>query len=165
MGIMQVSQLDMTALRQTIAKVFQFPPNKVLDGETLNNVTTKAPYIVVKQVSSNELGANSRYDGDLEKETVTATTQSTISIQFYGNGSREMATFLKTALNSTLSVRAFHKIGVSVLQCTQVLSLPTAMDSGLEQRAQFDMTIGHNSVVKTSINRIENQPFKFEVKR
>ena len=153
----------MTALRQTIANLLQFPPSKVLDGETLNDVTTKAPYVVVKEVSSSEFGTNSRYDGTLEKETVTATNQSTISVQFYGNGSREMASFLRTAFNSTLSVQAFNKIGVSVLQCAQVLSLPTAMGSGLEKRAQFDMTVGHNSVVKTSINRIENQPFKFEV--
>ena len=155
----------MTALRQTIANLLLLPPNKVLDGETLNDVTIKAPYIVVKEVSSNELGANSRYDGTLEKETVTATNQSTISVQFYGNGSREMASFLRTALNSTLSVQAFNKIGVSVLQCSQVLSLPTAMNSGLEKRAQFDMTVGHNSVVKTSINRIDEQQFNFEANK
>lgn len=153
----------MTALRQTIAKVLSLPPNKVLDGEESNNVTTKAPYVVVRLVSSNELGANTRFKGDAEKETVTTTNQSTISINFYGNGSREMATFAMAAFRSSVSVMLFNKIGVSVLQCSQVLSLPTALDSGLEKRAQFDMTIGHNTVVKSSINRIDEQPFKFEV--
>lgn len=155
----------MTELRRVIASLLLLPPSKVLDGETLNNVTTKAPFVVVKEVSSSELGTNSHYDGNAERETVTATIQSTISINFYGNGSREMANFLRTAFSSSFSVRAFNKIGVSVLQCSQVQSLPTALDSGLEKRAQFDITVGHNTVVKTSINHIRNQPFKFEVKR
>lgn len=153
----------MTALRHTIAKVLSLLPSKVLDGEESNNVTTKAPYLVVRLVSSNELGANIRFNGDAEKETVTTTNQSTVSINFYGNGSREMATFSRAAFRSSASVMLFNKIGVSVLQCSQVLSLPTALDSGLEKRAQFDMTIGHNTVVKSSINRIDEQPFKFEV--
>ncbi len=155
----------MTELRRVIASLLLLPPSKVLDGETLNDVTTKAPYVVVKEVSSSELGANSHYNGNTEWEVVTATNQSIISINFYGNGSREMANFLRTAFNSSFSVRAFNKIGVSVLQCSQVLSLPTATDSGLEKRAQFDITVGHNTVVKTSINHIKNQPFKFEVKK
>lgn len=153
----------MTAVRQTIAKVLSLPPSKVLDGETQNNVTTKAPYLVVRLISTNELGASSRFDGDKEKETVITTCQSVISINFYGNGSRQMASFATSAFRAYSSVSAFNKIGISVLQYSQVLSLPTALDSGLENRAQFDMTIGHNMVVSDSIYRIDTQGFNFEV--
>lgn len=153
----------MTALRQTIAKVLSLPPSKVLDGETSNNVTTKAPYVVVRLVSTKEHGASSVYDGDKETETITASCTSVISINFYGNNSRSMALFAKSSLRTQTSVQLFNKIGVSVLQCTDSLSLPTSLSSGLEQRAQFDMTIGHNQIVVNGINRIDEQPIIFEV--
>lgn len=153
----------MTALRQTIAKVLSLPPSKVLDGETSNNVTTKAPYVVVRLISTKEHGASSVFDGDKETETITTTCTSIISVNFYGNNSRQMAMFAKGAFRTFTSVILFNKIGVGVLQCTDSLSLPTSLSSGLEQRAQFDMTIGHNQIVVNGINRIDEQPIIFEV--
>ena len=163
MDTIQVSQLDLKEVRLAIAGVLKFRPDLVLDGNKNPNVGSLKQFCTVTPIDTRTLGHKRKFNGINEEETIIISNETTVSISFYGKDAYVLACWLSGTLLSTYSYMMFNAIRACVLSCSSVRNIPQQVSAGFEERAQFDVVISHNHVIKQKLNHINDLELKFEV--
>ncbi|MCT9020829.1 hypothetical protein NMC40_18675 [Proteus mirabilis] len=156
MAITTLSRLDMKAVRRVIAKVSQLPEDRVIDGNGEADVSTWKYFISVNQLTSDPIGTEIKYDGLNEKEIITTTRETIISVNAFGNNAYLLLENFSSALSTHFVQQLFKDTGAGIVRKSQIRNLPTAISGGKEQRAQIDLTLSHNHRIEAPLNRGES---------
>lgn len=156
MAITTLLRLDMKAVRLAIAKVSQLPEDKVIDGNGETDVSEWKYFISVNQLNSDPIGTEIKFDGSNEKEIITTTRETIISINAFGKNAYQLLETFESSLNTSFAQQLFKAIGAGIVRKSQIRNLPTAIAGGKEQRAQIDLTLSHNHRIETPLNRGES---------
>ncbi|MEK2481918.1 hypothetical protein AAAA28_01455 [Providencia stuartii] len=146
----------MKAVRRVIAKVSQLPEDRVIDGNGEADVSTWKYFISVNQLTSDPIGTEIKYDGLNEKEIITTTRETIISVNAFGNNAYLLLENFSSALSTHFAQQLFKTIGAGIVRKSQIRNLPTAISGGKEQRAQIDLTLSHNQRIEAPLNRGES---------
>nr|WP_282562108.1 hypothetical protein [Providencia stuartii] len=156
MAITTLSQLDMRAVRRTIAEVSQLREELVIDGDDGVDVSDWEYFISVSRLPSEPIGTEIKFDATNEKEIVTSTYETSISINSFGRNAYLIIEKLSTSIRTSYAQQLFKRIGVGVVRSSQIRNLPTAIAGGKEQRAQFDLVLSHIHRIEAPLNRGES---------
>ena len=143
-------------LRDLIAKLFLPKVVPVYRANSQIDATNTPFYVTVYEMPSVILGISTRYDGNTETEYSVAKRNNTFSIQVIGNNAKLWADRLQPSLRLTSVVNELKKMDVGILQMSGVRDLSGAYDSGYEERAQFDIMMLIETVVKDKLNVINS---------
>ncbi|WP_240043074.1 phage neck terminator protein [Photorhabdus luminescens] len=143
-----LSQLDMRAVRQTIATVLKLPESVVLDSDGETDVSDMTSFITVNRVTSELIGEEYKFNAKKEVEIITLTRETLISVNAFGKNSYLIIEKLASVLSTSYAQSLLIRIGAGLVRKSQIRNLPTAIAGGKEQRAQIDLTFSH-------IHRIE----------
>lgn len=155
MAITTLSRLDMKAVRRAIAKVSQLRDDDVIDGNGETDVSGRKFFISVNQLTSDPIGTEIKFDGLNEKEIITTTRETIISVNAFGNNAYILLENLSTALSTHFAQQLFKSTGAGIVRKSQIRNLPTAIAGGKEQRAQIDLTLSHIHRMEAPLNRGE----------
>ncbi|HGN1344041.1 TPA: hypothetical protein ACKRMM_005880 [Pseudomonas aeruginosa] len=156
MAITTLSQLDMREVRRTIAEVSQLREKLVIDGDDETDVSDWEYFISVNRLPSEPIGTEIKFDATNEKEIVTSTYETSISINAFGKNAYLIIEKLSTSIRTSYAQQLFKRIGVGVVRSSQIRNLPTAIAGGKEQRAQFDLVLSHIHRIEAPLNRGES---------
>ncbi|WP_337051362.1 phage neck terminator protein [Proteus terrae] len=156
MAITTLSQLDMREVRRTIAKVSQLHEDDVIDGNGETDVSKRKFFVSVNQLTSDPIGTEIKFDATNEKEIVTSTYETSISINAFGRNAYLIIEKISTSIRTSYAQQLFKRIGVGVVRSSQIRNLPTAIAGGKEQRAQFDLVLSHIHRIEAPLNRGES---------
>ncbi|MCF2964506.1 hypothetical protein LXP63_14575 [Yersinia pestis subsp. pestis] len=154
-AITTVWQLDLKAVRQTIAEVLSLPSELVLDADEMPDVSALKAFITIGRVTSEPLGSEYRFDGMTEREAVTVSRLTVLSVNAYGRNAYPIIEKLASALALSAAQSSLKHAGAAVLKLSPIRNLPTAIAGGFEQRAQIDITLSHIHRVEAQVNRAE----------
>lgn len=93
---------------------------------------------------------------DQEIEYSESTDNVLYSVQLIGKNSILLANRLKVSLRLTSSLNELKKMNIGILQISAVRDISLALDSGYEERAQFDLLVSQSTIVKEQLNHITN---------
>lgn len=150
-----VELFDPSRLRDLISKQFN-PPELVIQANTQVETTNKAFYITLQQVTSTPQGTRVYMPNDQEIEYSESTDNVLYSVQLIGKNSILLANRLKVSLRLTSSLNELKKMNIGILQISAVRDISLALDSGYEERAQFDLLVSQSTIVKEQLNHITN---------
>lgn len=146
----------MREVRRTIAKVSQLHEDDVIDGNGETDVSKRKFFVSVNQLTSDPIGTEINFDATNEKEIVTSTYETSISINAFGRNAYLIIEKLSTSIRTSYAQQLFKRIGVGVVRSSQIRNLPTAIAGGKEQRAQFDLVLSHIHRIEAPLNRGES---------
>jgi len=146
----------MRAVRQTIATVLELPSDLVLDANLSPDVSALKSFITVGIVSSQQVGNEYKFNGGNEKEIITASRLTTVSVNAYGVNAYLLIEKLASLFRTSKAKQMFKRNRLTILKTSAIRNLPTAIAGGFEQRAQIDLTISHIHRIETLINRIDS---------
>lgn len=139
-------------LRKLIQRALKLPDGSVIGGWLPENKLSR--FITVDMMSSKEIGQSKRvFDG--EKETITTSCLSVVSISCYGSNSVRVAMKLRTILQSSELIDAFKAMNAGIVSFSDVRNLTATIPANFEERGQFDCEISHHHIVETLLNPIE----------
>lgn len=150
-----VELFDPSKLRDLISKQFN-PPALVIQANTQVETTNKAFYLTLQQVTSTPQGTRVYMPNDQEIEYSESTDNVLYSVQLIGKNSILLANRLKVSLRLTSSLNELKKMNIGILQISAVRDISLALDSGYEERAQFDLLVSQSTIVKEQLNHITN---------
>ncbi|MEQ1969301.1 hypothetical protein ABLA30_20465 [Xenorhabdus nematophila] len=151
-----LSQLDMRAVRQTIATVLKSRKElPVLDGDGETDVSDMNHFITVNRVTSELIGEEYKFDADREAEAeiITVTRETIVSVNAFGKNAYLIIEKLATVLRTSYAQSLLTRIGAGLVRKSQIRNLPTAIAGGKEQRAQIDLTLSHIHRIETPMNQ------------
>ncbi len=146
----------MREVRRTIAKVSQLHEDDVIDGNGETDVSKRKFFVSVNQLTSDPIGTEIKFDATNEKEIVTSTYETSISINAFGRNAYLIIEKISTSIRTSYAQQLFKRIGVGVVRSSQIRNLPTAIAGGKEQRAQFDLVLSHIHRIEAPLNRGES---------
>lgn len=145
----------MKAVRQTIATVLSLPEKLVFDADGEQDISGIPSFITVGVVTSQPIGSEYKFIADDEKEVITQSRVTTVSINAYGQNAYLIIEKLSSSLRTSFAQQRLKSAGATVLSASAIRNLPTAIAGGKEQRAQMDLTISHIHRIETQMNRAE----------
>ncbi|MDC9598829.1 phage neck terminator protein [Xenorhabdus anantnagensis] len=149
-----LSQLDMRAVRQTIATVLKSRKElPVLDGDGETDISDMNHFITVNRVTSELIGEEYKFNADREVEIITVTRETIVSVNAFGKNSYLIIEKLATVLRTSYAQSLLTRIGAGLVRKSQIRNLPTAIAGGKEQRAQIDLTLSHIHRIETPMNQ------------
>ncbi len=146
----------MREVRRTIAEVSQLREELVIDGDDETDVSDWEYFISVNRLPSEPIGTEIKFDATNEKEIVTSTYETSISINAFGRNAYLIIEKLSTSIRTSYAQQLFKRIGVGVVRSSQIRNLPTAIAGGKERRAQFDLVLSHIHRIEAPLNRGES---------
>ncbi|WP_041382210.1 MULTISPECIES: phage neck terminator protein [Photorhabdus] len=146
-----LSQLDMRAVRQTIATVLKLPESVVIDTDSETDVSDMPSFITVNRVTSELMGEEYKFNAKKEVEIITLTRETIISVNAFGKNSYLLIEKLASVLSTSYAQTIFKRVGAGIVRKSQVRNLPTAIAGGKEQRAQIDLTFSHIHRIETPV--------------
>ena len=152
-------------LRGLIARLF-LPTIVPVYKSNTQVETTKTPfYVTVQEATSTMLGTSIKYDGENETEYSSVKSSTLFSIQIIGKNAKLWASRLQPSLRLTSVVNELKKLNVGILQISGVRDLSGAYDAGYEERAQFDVILCVEAIVKDQLNIINSVGFGLHIER
>lgn len=154
--------LDLTGLRQTIAKVLTLPNDRVRDSyvKALND---KAPYITATLLTSTLKGRE--YKFNQEKEYITTTREAVVQISAFGRNSVALLDKFNSLLYTSEILKEFKKIKVGLVSVSPIRNLTTNVGGGFEERGSIDLVLSYINRVEVSQNAINTADFEIKVNR
>ncbi|WP_409323186.1 phage neck terminator protein [Serratia marcescens] len=125
----------------------------VLDADEMPDVSALKAFLTVGRVSSEPLGQEYRFDGAHERETVTVSRLTVLSVNAYGRNAYPLIEKLGSALSTSAAQSALKRAGAAIMRLSPTRNLPTAIAGGFEQRAQIDISLSH-------VHRVEAQVYR-----
>lgn len=154
-AITTVWQLDLKAVRQTIAEVLSLHSELVLDADEMPDVSALEAFITVGRLTSEPLGSEYRFDGMVEKESVVVSRLTVLSVNAYGKNAYPIIEKLASALALSAAQTSLTHAGAAILKLSPIRNLPAAIAGGFEQRANIDITLSHIHRIEAQVNRAE----------
>lgn len=119
--------------------------------------TTNIPfYVVIQQISSAQQGSRVYQVDDVEYSKTTSNVL--YSIHIIGKNAIMWANKLPALMRLTANVNKIKKLGVGILSTSASRDLSSAYDAGYEERAQLDLLLSQDVVVKAEqyhVNSVE----------
>lgn len=150
-------------MKKAIAKVLQLNENQVRDSfeQVLND---KSPYITIKVLTITQKGREYKFK-DKETEIITTTKEAVISINSFGNNALAVIEKLNTLFYSSTMIGAFNKSNLGLVRVSPIRDLTLNYASGVEQRANLDITCSYINRVTLSQNAIKTAEIGVKVNK
>lgn len=150
-----VEIFDPAKLRELISTRFN-PPVRVIQANTQVDTTNTPFYITLQTVTSTPQGMRKYTKGGAETEYSQSTDNVLYSIQLIGKNSILLANRLRVSLRLTSTLNELKKMNIGILQVSAVRDISLALDSGYEERSQFDLLVSQCTIVKEQQNHINS---------
>lgn len=141
-------------LRNLIADLIGINRSLVIRSNSQINTTNTPFYVTLQQVTSTPQGSRVYQDDINEIQYAKFTSNVLYSIQIIGRDSLLWANRLQPTLRLSSTVNRLKTMDVGILQTTAVRDLSGAYDAGYEERAQFDLLVSQDTIVKEQLNNI-----------
>ena len=141
-------------LRNLIADLIGINRSLVIRSNSQINTTNTPFYVTLQQVTSTPQGSRVYQDGINEIQYAKFTSNVLYSIQIIGKNSLMWANRLQPTFRLSSTVNRLKTMDVGILQTTAVRDLSGAYDAGYEERAQFDLLVSQDIIVKEQLNNI-----------
>lgn len=140
-------------------------PERVIQANTQVNTNDWENYATVLQMTPLANGTSIKYDGDTETEYAITNYTVMYSVQLVGNNSIQMAnrSIPVFSMNSILNELKALKIGI--LSISPVRAVPIAIDGGYEERAQFDLFVSQDTIVKEQLNAVTSVELQLNIEQ
>lgn len=142
----------MKTLRQTIATALNYPSDLIRREYQGADVGSKT-FMTVNDGTPVPIGHGNDYKGGFEY--ITTTYETMVSLNTYGKGAMAMMLTLEAALKTNAILMLFRKNMWSLVRCSQIRPLTTALGGGAEERAQMDIFINHIHRIKAPLGHAE----------
>jgi hypothetical protein len=137
-----------------MATVLQLPDERIV----LNNQQAfvgKDSFIMIKVLTSQTLGSDYRFDGNEEREIITDSVETTVSVNAYGRNANDLLGKLVALLKTSRAMSELRKAKMAIPRVSAVRNLTATVGGGYEERAQLDLTVSHVRRVVTDMTRAE----------
>ena len=151
MAITTVWQLDMEEVRRMIAEILTLPDERVFDANNMQDVSELDYFVTVLNSHQLDIGTEIKFNGKDEEEIISTLKEVNISINAYGKNSYQLLCKLTQSMRLTSVWQRLKRLGMGYLRCSEIRSLPTAIDGGEEQRAEVDLIFSINSIIKANV--------------
>lgn len=141
-------------LRNLIADLIGIDRSLVIRSNSQINTTNTPFYVTLQQVTSTPQGSRVYQDDINEIQYAKFTSNVLYSIQIIGRDSLMWANRLQPTFRLSSTVNRLKTMDVGILQTTAVRDLSGAYDAGYEERAQFDLLVSQDTIVKEQLNNI-----------
>lgn len=141
-------------LRNLIADLIGINRSLVIRSNSQINTTNTPFYVALQQVTSTPQGSRVYQDDINEIQYAKFTSNVLYSIQIIGRDSLLWANRLQPTFRLSTTVNRLKTMDVGILQTTAVRDLSGAYDAGYEERAQFDLLVSQDTIVKEQLNNI-----------
>lgn len=141
-------------LRNLIADLIGINRSLVIRSNSQINTTNIPFYVTLQQVTSTPQGSRVYQDDINEIQYAKFTSNVLYSIQIIGRDSLLWANRLQPTFRLSSTVNRLKTMDVGILQTTAVRDLSGAYDAGYEERAQFDLLVSQDTIVKEQLNNI-----------
>lgn len=145
---------DSAKLRKLIASIIGINENLVIPANSQIDVTNIPFYVTVQQVTSTPQGSRVYQSNVNETQYSKVTSNVLYSINIIGKNSLLWAMRLQPSLRLNSSVTELKKMNVGILQVSAVRDVSGAYDAAYEERAQFDLLLSQDTIVKEQRNNI-----------
>ena len=159
-----VKLFDPSKLRELISTRFN-PPITVIRSNSQIDTTNMPFYATLQQVTSTPQGSRAFSKGDSEIEYSEFTDNVLYSVQLIGKNSILLANRLKASLRLTSSLNELKKMNIGILQVSAVRDVSLAIDSGYEERAQFDLLVSQSTIVREQQNHITGVDLEIDIEQ
>lgn len=120
------------------------------------DTTTWEMYATVLQLTSSKQGTLVKFDGATETEYATTKYSVMYSVQLIGNNAILMAQRTVPVLRMNSTMLKLKELGIGILSISDVRGVPIAIDGGFEERAQFDLFVSQDTIVKEQLNAVQS---------
>lgn len=141
-------------LRYLIADLIGINRSLVIRSNSQIDTTNTPFYVTLQQVTSTPQGSRVYQDDINEIQYAKFTSNVLYSIQIIGKNSLMWANRLQPTFLLSSTVNRLKTMDVGILQITAVRDLSGAYDAGYEERAQFDLLVSQDTIVKEQLNNI-----------
>lgn len=141
-------------LRDLIADLIGINRSLVIRSNSQINTTNTPFYVTLQQVTSTPQGSRVYQDDINEIQYAKFTSNVLYSIQIIGENSLLWANRLQPTFRLSSTINRLKTMDVGILQTTAVRDLSGAYDAGYEERAQFDLLVSQDTIVKEQLNNI-----------
>ena len=145
---------DNSKLRTLIASRIGINANLVRNANTQVDVTNTPFYVTLQQTTSTPQGSRVYQDNVSEIEYSKVTSNVLYSIQIIGKNALMWANRLQPSFRLTSTLSELKKMNIGILQMSAVRDLSGAYDAGYEERAQFDLLVSQDTIVKEQLNNV-----------
>lgn len=154
---------DVSKLRALIASRLGISPSLVIDAYKQIDMTNVPFYATVQQTTQQIQGTSTYMVGEVEYIRMTRVV--TYSINVIGKNAILWVERLQPSLRLNSSVNELKKMQIGILQMSSIRDLSLAIDSGFEERAQFDLVVSQDTVVREQLNNINSVDFDLYVEQ
>lgn len=119
------------------------------------------PYATVLLVASRQDGVNParcRVEGGEVRATVLSSIESTWSVQWYREGSRDRARAFRLWADSPLGVLDAGRRGLTFRRCSDVRQIDEIVSETWEERAGLDLVVGLVQTAEQNLGLMETVP-------
>jgi hypothetical protein len=150
-----------TFLRNAIDTILQIPGYTVkadqLNAPRPRGAHGSVEFLTLQAAGLEEYVFNNRIDDDIDVE-MSYMGQCSMTLAFYKDNAIDNAIKVRYGLAQTFMIDLFSIAKLGLLQRSIVINLTSALESGFEQRSQFDVTlstVGSETQIVNSISSIE----------
>lgn len=136
-------------LHELIADLLGIYKNRVMFANRQINTTNVPFYVVVQRGAAIHRGTSRGMSDTKEVEYSATIGQVPYTVQLIGNNAALLADKLRAALRLTKALDRFKAMGVGVLTISATRDLSFAINSGYEERAQFDIVLSQTTIVSS----------------
>lgn len=147
---------NLDGFRAMIATLLNIPTMRVLKWGVQQDVSALDFFCTVRINPSAQLGTHKQFNKVAEVETVKAQKETTVIVGFHGKNSMVMAEFFQTALITEQANRLFDNIKTGLVRTSDVQNLTIPFGGGYEERAEIQLVLSHNFIIKHEQNRINS---------
>lgn len=152
-------------LRNLIADLIGINRSLVIRSNSQIDTTNIPFYVTLQQVTSTPQGSRV-YQGDVSEIQYAKFTSNVLySIQIIGKNSLMWANRLQPTFRLSSTLSKLKEMGIGILQITAVRDLSGAYDAGYEERAQFDLLVSQDTIVKEQLNNISTAEINMRFER
>lgn len=141
-------------LRNLIADLMGISRSLVFRSNSQVNTTNIQLYATLQQVTSTPQGSRVYQDDINEIEYAKVTSNVLYSIQIVGKSALLWANRLQPTFRLSVAINRLKSLRIGILQITSVNDLSGAYDSGYEERAQFNLLVSQDTIVREKLNNI-----------
>lgn len=116
-------------------------------------------------MTSTPNGTAIKFDGDTETEYAITKYSVVYSIQLVGKNAKLMAERSIPVFSMNSIVNELKKLKIGILQISAVRDSSLAIDASYEERAQFDLFVSQDTIVKEHLNAVKSVEFELNIEQ
>lgn len=151
-----VRDLKIDDLRGLVAEVMSVPLDNVLEWGVQQDVSALPFFCTVRKNPSSQLSTHKKFDRVNEVQTIESQKSTVVIVGFHGKNAVTMAEFFELALISEKANHLFDNINAGLVNTSDIQNLTIPLAGGYEERAEIQLTLSHNFIIKYEQNKIDS---------